>query len=91
MSNLQEAHAAYDYAPGERPLLIKFDTGFLLRIEAEREVLTGGTGHRLPRTAMIRILVKEALDARARARGEQVPRAIVVQRTEDGELDGEAA
>ncbi len=62
-----------------------------MRIEAEREVLTGGTGHKLPRTAMIRMLLKEALDARQRARNEQVPTAIVVPRTADGELDAEAA
>ncbi len=77
--------------PGERPLLIKLDVGFILRIEAESELLTGGTGHKLPRTAMIRMLLKEALDARARGRGEKVPRAIVVPRTAHGELDGEAA
>lgn len=67
-----------DVSPGEKPLLIRLDTGFIMRIEAERDVLTGGTGHKLPRTAMIRMLLKEALDARLRARNEQVPVAIVV-------------
>jgi hypothetical protein len=76
----------------QRPLLIKLDSGFIMRIEAEREVLTGGTGHKIPRTAMIRMLLKEALEARQRARGEQVPQAIAVNRGPDGELaDVEAA
>lgn len=69
------------YSPleaGERPVLIRLDTGFLARIDAERYVLTGGTGHRVPRTAMIRILIKEALAARARTRGEKVPEAVAV-------------
>jgi hypothetical protein len=79
------------YETGERPLLIKLDRGFIMRIEAEREVLTGGTGHKLPRTAMIRMLLKEALDARARARNEKVPTAVVVPRSRDGELEGDAA
>jgi hypothetical protein len=85
MTNLQSADAE-PLVPGEKPLLIKLDTGFILRIEAEREVLTGGTGHKLPRTAMIRMLLKEALDARQRLRHEQVPSAVLV-----GMLTTEAA
>ena len=72
-----------------QPLLIKLDPGFLLRIEAEREVITGGTGQKLPRTAMIRILIKEALDARARARGDMVPWAKSMgKRISFAEVDG---
>jgi hypothetical protein len=62
----------------ERPLVIRLDVQFINRIENERDYLTGGTGHKLPRTAMIRMLLKEALDNRARARGERVPMAIAM-------------
>lgn len=83
------SHATPSMSP--TPLLIKLDPGFLLRIEAEREVITGGTGQKLPRTAMIRILIKEALDARARARGDMVPWATNVGRhVPDSESDDEA-
>lgn len=75
------------FVPREVPILIKLDSGFLLRIEAEREAVTGGTGHRIPRTAMLRMLLKEALDFRARARNEQVPEAILVGRLFDEEQD----
>ena len=61
-----------------RYVLIQLDNGFVARIEAERDVLTEGTGHKLPRTGMIRILLKEALDARQRARGERVLAAVAV-------------
>lgn len=68
------------FVPREVPILIKLDAGFLMRIEAEREAVTGGTGHRIPRTAMLRMLLKEALDERARKRNERVPEAVVVGR-----------
>lgn len=88
-TNTQDPYGARAPSPAmawQRPLLIKLDNGFIMRIEAEREVLTGGTGHKIPRTAMIRMLLKEALEARQRARGEQVPQAIVIGRGPDGEL-----
>lgn len=59
-------------------MLIRLDAGFIARIDAEREVLTGGTGHRIARTTMIRVLINESLKARARARGEKVPEAVTV-------------
>lgn len=72
-----EAHDVADVA-SERPVLIKLDPGFIERIEAERDALTAGAGCKIPRTAMIRMLLKEALDARARSRGETVPIAMEV-------------
>jgi hypothetical protein len=78
MSDISPSSSFTPLHPGERPVLIRLDSGFLERIEAERYVLTGGTGHRVPRTTMIRILLKEALAARARARGEKVPEAVAV-------------
>lgn len=86
MANIHDSGAASTQLAWQRPLLIKLDSGFIMRIEAEREVLTGGTGHKIPRTAMIRMLLKEALEARQRARGEEVPRAIAVGRGPDGLL-----
>lgn len=72
----------------EKPLLIRLDGGFIARIEAERDLITHGTGHKLPRTHMIRILLLEALNARARARNEAVPTAVNVGKLE--EVEGEA-
>jgi hypothetical protein len=84
MQELQVLSGDVEDVGSERPVLIKLDPGFIARIEAERDALTGGTGCKVPRTAMIRMLLKEALDARARSRGETVPMAIEV-----GQLGGD--
>ena len=77
--------------PGEMALLIRLERGFVMRIEAERDALTGGTGHRIPRTAVIRMLLKEALDARERGRNGQVPVAVAVASLDAPEAASAAA
>lgn len=63
-------------------ILIDLDEGFIARIERERQVAEYGTatetqpGKRPPRTAMIRSLLSEALDARCLARGEEIPSPV---------------
>ncbi len=61
----------------ERPLLIRLGCGLISRIDGERDELTEGTGHRIPRTIMIRVLLKEALDTRERSRVRVEPQAAV--------------
>jgi hypothetical protein len=83
--------AAAKVRPGEMALLIRLERGFVMRIEAERDALTGGTGHRIPRTAVIRMLLKEALDARERGRNGQVPVAVAVASLDAPEAASAAA
>lgn len=52
--------------PPEKAILIRLDMGFIAAIEAERDAMPGGK--KFPRTAMIRTLLKEALDARRLSR-----------------------
>lgn len=56
-------------------ILIEFDTGFLARIERERVVIERADGKRPPRTAMVRSLLRQALDARCAERNEEIPSA----------------
>ena len=63
----------------EIALLVKFDPLLLSGVETERTNSPSGTRpdgrpKLVPRTAMIRTLVREGLDARAVRRGEEIPK-----------------
>lgn len=63
-------------------ILIDLDPGFLARIEREQVVLERNTGKRAPRTAVMRALMRQALDTNAAVRGEDIPSAMVATPTE---------
>jgi len=59
----------------ERGLLVKLDEGFFMRLDHETLVRSTGVGRAIPRTAVIRSLLRFALDHFAEKRGEDVPSA----------------
>jgi hypothetical protein len=61
-------------------ILLDLDEGLLYLLDIERTMTPGPSGARQRRVPLIRALMREALGARAQARGEELPEAILFER-----------